>query len=225
MKPVNLLPDEHRPRRAGGERPGSAYAVLGVLAVALAMVGFYVLSANQVSSREDAAAQAQRDAQAAQAEIATLGAFANFSQIKQVRVASVTSLAEARFDWERFVRELALVLPGRTYLSQVDASVLPDAAATATAATATTAIGPSATLLGCAPRQPDVAQLMVRLRELYRVQDVSLTESAKGSSDSASDSGDCGSFYSFSVIVAFTPSAPVVDGAGRRVPASLGGGG
>jgi len=34
VKPVNLLPDEHRPRRAGGERPGSAYAVLGVLAVA-----------------------------------------------------------------------------------------------------------------------------------------------------------------------------------------------
>ncbi len=222
MKPVNLLPDEHRPRRASGERPGSAYAVLGVLAVALAMVGFYVLSANQVSSREDAAAQAQRDAQAAQTEIATLGAFASFSQIKEVRVASVTSLAEARFDWERFVRELALVLPERTYLSQVDASVLPDPAA---AATATTTTGPSATLLGCAPRQPDVAQLMVRLRELYRVQDVSLTESAKGTSDAGAESGDCGSFYAFTVIVAFTPSEPAVDGAGRQVPASLGGGG
>ncbi len=222
MKPVNLLPDEHRPRRASGERPGSAYAVVGVLAVALAMAGFYVLTANQVSSREDAAAQAQRDTQAAQAEIVTLGPFANFSQIKQVRVASVTSLAEGRFDWERFVRELALVLPERTYLSQVDASVLPDAA---TAAPATTATGPTATLVGCAPRQPDVAQLMVRLRELYRVQDVSLTESAKGSSDSVSESGDCGSFYAFTVIVAFTPAEPVVDGAGRQVPASLGGGG
>ena len=37
MRPVNLLPDQHR-RRAPGQRPGSAYVALGVLGVLLVML-------------------------------------------------------------------------------------------------------------------------------------------------------------------------------------------
>lgn len=240
MRPVNLLPEEHRPRRRKGSRPGTAYAVVGVLAVLLGMVTVYVLTANQVSARKADAAEAKRDTERAQAEIARLGPFGNFAQIKEVRLASVKDLAQARFDWERFVRELALVLPHGSWLQEVDAAVTgedgegPGASGAAGAAAA----GPSATLKGCARRQPDVAKLMVRLRKLHRVKDVELKESTKQSDAGSAGSGaaggsggsggsgtaDCGDRYQFEVVTQFDEARPAASGA-RKVPASLGGGG
>ena len=78
------------------------------------------------------------------------------------------------------MREVALVLPAGTSLTELNATT---AGATAGAAPprpgprrsippATAAGGPSLQLKGCAERQPDVATLMVRLRRLYRAADV-----------------------------------------------------
>ena len=239
MRPVNLLPEEHRPRRTRRSRPGSAYAVVGVLAVLLGMVTVYVLTANQVGARNAEAAEAQRDKERAEAEISKLGAFGNFAQIKEVRVASVKDLAQARFDWERFVRELALVLPRDTWLQEVTASATGESdegPGGGGAAAATTAVGPNALLKGCARRQPDVAKLMVRLRKLHRVNDVELKESAKQESEGGSGApapagaapggggeGDCPDRYQFEVVVQFDEAQPA--SAAGKVPASLGGGG
>ena len=235
MKPVNLLPEEHRPRRSTGGRSGAAYAVIGVLAVLLGMVTVYVLTSNQVGSRQAEAAEAKRDADQTQAKIARLGAFGNFAQIKEVRVASVKDLAQARFDWERFVRELALVLPEDTWLMEVDASVSGENEGPGGGPAAAAPAGPNARLKGCAKRQPDVARLMVRLRKMHRVKDVELKESAKkdteGAAGGAPPAGgagapagtDCAGRYEFEVIVQFDEERPAASDS-RRVPASLGGG-
>jgi hypothetical protein len=45
MRPVNLLPAEHRPRRSSGDGNG-AYVALGVLGVLLLALVGYVLAAN-----------------------------------------------------------------------------------------------------------------------------------------------------------------------------------
>lgn len=232
MKPVNLLPEESRPARASGSLAGSAYAVVGVLVVALALVSVYVLTANKASSERTAAADARQRAAAASARAAELGPFANFAQIKQTRVASVNGLAQARFDWERFVRETARVLPSGTWLTDVDASATAPAADGAAApAPGTAPTGPTAKLGGCAKDQPDVAKLMVRLRKMHRVQDVSLNESSKDGSSSggsstgsssASESGGCGRYFTFDLDVSFD-SAPAQQ-APARVPVALGGG-
>lgn len=232
MRPVNLLPGEYRAARASGQRAGSAYVALGTLAALLAMVLLYVVTANQISSREDAAAEAQGETAALHAEIAALGAFGDFSQIKQTRMASVTSLAQGRFDWERFVRELALVLPEDTWLGEVTAATAPEDSDSAVGS------GPYAQLQGCAVRQPDVATLLVRLRKMHRVEDVTLAESVREGdvpvAPSTSlptggltpavpvDTDGCGSFYAFDVKVAFEVAPTVADQ--RRIPASLGGG-
>ena len=230
MKPVNLLPEEHRPRGGTGGRQGSAYVVLGVLGALFLATLLYVLTASQVSSRERDAARAQREAQQAEARFAALGAYGNFARIEQTRATSVKSLAGARFDWERLIRKLALVLPKGTWLTEVDASVVPSSED----AGAPKVTGPSAKIAGCAQRQPDVARLMVRLRRLHRVSDVTLTESAKEEQDSgggapvagpggASQEG-CSGRYKFDLTVAFE-ALPAGAGAGQaRVPASLGGG-
>lgn len=242
MRPVNLLPEEHRPRRASGGRSGSAYAIVGALVALLVLVTVYVLTANQVSSRNASAAEAATDAQRAQAEIAKLGPFGNFEQVKQVRAASVKGLAQARFDWERFVRELAFVLPRGTWLTEVDAVASGDPAVGG--ATSTAASGPNAKVKGCAPRQPDVAKLLVRLRKLHRVKDVELKESAQQADGGSSAGGsapapttaapaggapaggeDCTGRYQFDVVVQFDEAPPTApSGGAEKVPASLGGG-
>jgi Tfp pilus assembly protein PilN len=224
MRPVNLLPESQRRRRpAGGDGKGS-YVVLGVLAVLVLMTGLYVVTANQVTSRSSEAANASRDADRLEAQVASLGAFGSFAQIKETRVASVRQLATQRFDWERLMRELARVLPSDGWLQSAEASVSGE---TDSASTMTTAVagGPTATLIGCLPRQPDVADLMLRLRRMHRVEDVTLTESVLEDERGVPSVDSCGRYYKFDIGVTFAGTAPpeAPDGQ-RRVPAALGGG-
>ena len=138
MRPVNLLPEQHRQRRATGSLSGSAYVVVGVLGTPLLAVLVYTLTANQVTSRKDQTAQARQKADSAEARAASLGAYGNFSRLKTTRIASVTQVAQGRFDWERLVRETSLVLPNHTWLTEVSASVAPGESATWARATSTT---------------------------------------------------------------------------------------
>ena len=246
MRAVNLLPEADRPRRRP-TGPGSArrpYVVLGVLGALLVMVTLYVLTANQVTSREDKADQLEIETRETQAQVRALGPFGNFMQVAQTRTAAVKQLAESRFDWERLLRELSLVLPPDAWLTDADASLTPGESAGATgvggssgssgssgsasaSAEASDSDGPAMTLKGCAKRQPSVAQLMVRLKRMHRVEDVTLAQSAKGdSSGGEGSSSECGNSYAFELMVSFSSAVPVqaVPPGRERVPVSLGGG-
>jgi len=233
MKPVNLLPQEARRRPAGG-RAGSSYVVVGVLGALLLMVLGYVVVSNQATSRSNDAAQAEAEATALEQAAAQKAAFANFAQIKQQRLTSVSSVAETRFDWERFMRELARIMPERSWIQTADASVSGDptntGAASAAAATGA-AVEPTANLVGCTPGQSDTATMMVRLRKLYRVTDVKLNESSVeavgGSSGEAETTVDaCGAYYKYDITVTFSAISPATEAprGALSVPASLGGG-
>jgi Tfp pilus assembly protein PilN len=225
MKPVNLLPVDLRPRGAGASGSGNAYWVLAVLGVLVVGVFAYVLTTNQVTDRKAQLAEVEQETAAAQQRGERLAAFGNFTAAKATRMASVTQLAQSRFDWERFVRELAHVLPDHAWLTEVDASATgaegasatSDPAATADAASA--AGSPTAALRGCAADQQDVATLLVRLRRLYRAQEVDLVDSSR-STDGGTDG--CSGRYAFDLKVTFAPIAPAETAA--RVAASLGGG-
>jgi Tfp pilus assembly protein PilN len=233
MRPVNLLPDDLKPRRASGRMKNSSYAVLGVLAVLLLMAVGYVMTANQVNTRKTEVAELKQETLEAEARAAKFAPYQAFAQVKATRLESVKQLADLRFDWERLMREVALVLPAGTSVTDLSASSVALEGATAPPAggAATTApSGPSLNLKGCAEHQPDVATLMVRLRRLYRAVDVQLTESTEQDSgtgatplgDSGTGSEGCpqGTFL-FDVTVSF--SAAEVK-APRSVPTRLGGG-
>jgi len=243
VRPVNLLPGEYRPRRASGALSGSSYVLVGALAGLLLLVGLYVFTANKVTSRENQTVEAKEQTEQAQAKIASLGAYGDFATVAQQRSSSVKTLAAGRFDWERLTRELAVVLPDNVWLTEVDASVTPEGATTGTtpapAATENQPSGPSAKLVGCAKRQPDVARMMVRLKQMHRVEDVQLKESSvtetggtSGSAPAAAGGGavatqGCGTAYSFELTVVFEEQAPAsssATGDSQRVPARLGGG-
>jgi len=236
VKAVNLLPEELRPRSASGALKGSAYAVVGVLAVLLVMLVAYTLTANSLNDRRTELSQAQAETQEAEAQAAKLGPYEEFAQIKATRIESVKSLAAQRFDWERMMREVALVLPANTSLLELSAATGAAAAAGATTTVAPTdpaalsSGGPTLNLKGCAERQPDVATLMVRLRKLYRAVDVQLTESTEQDSQTGATPTDAGGgttcpgdTYQFEMSVSF--SAADVEGVEQlKVPARLGGG-
>lgn len=228
MRPVNLVPDQHRRTRTGGARNG-AYFVVGALAVLLAMAVFYTLTANGVNDRKTQAAQASAEADALEARARQLNSFGDFAAVKAARVASVKQLAENRFDWERLLRELSAVLPEGSWLQEAKASLSGEEALSSGGGTPTpgTATQPTLGLTGCAPRQPDTAKLMVRLRQLYLVSDVELKESSRTEASAPASLENCGSLYKFDIVVTFSSAAPTPDETPpgeSRVPVRLGGG-
>jgi Tfp pilus assembly protein PilN len=240
VRPVNLLPADSRPR-ASGRLHGGANVVVGVLATLLAMVAVYTFTVNQANSRKTDIASTKREAADAKQRARTLSPYARFARIKATRLQSMQQLAGGRFDWERMMRELALVLPEHVWLTDLSASTAgqnADSGQAATSGSSESAGGsPSVSLTGCAGSQPDVATMMVRLRKLYRATDVKLDQSAEqgaddsgagGASSGGSDSASSGTSgcpdkrFQFSVNVEFSPTAPA--GSGQKVRPQLGGG-
>jgi Tfp pilus assembly protein PilN len=229
MKAVNLIPTEQRRVRATGNRSGSAYVLIGVLATLLVMVAAYVFTAGNVTDRQNDAAAAKAEADRLEAQAAQSKSFTNFAQIKETRLASVGTIADTRFDWERMLRELSRAMPAGSWLQASDASVAGEAAGATSETSTTTAAptGPSATLTGCTPDQADVARMMVRLRQMHRVTDVVLNQSStEVGQDTEVTADSCGTYYQFDVTVSFALTQPDTEAprGETRVPASLGGG-
>jgi Tfp pilus assembly protein PilN len=242
VKAVNLLPEKHRPRKATGGEGKSGYVALGVLGAVLVGVLVYVLTLNSINSSKSQITEATVEAARLSAQANSLGPYGDFAKIKAERVKSVQQLAQARFDYERLVRELARVLPSDVWITNAAASS-GDAAAPATAsapATGTPAATPGSSnlkLQGCARDQNQVAVTLVRLRQLQGATDVTLDHSTRGEDTTGAapvappagaSGGDssCGTTggkpnYSFQANVTF---APVTDPAQGKVPNRLGGG-
>lgn len=230
MRPVNLIPEEQR--REGGARPNSSYILLGVLGTILVGALLYVFTANGITSKQDEVARLEGETRQAEARAGAFAAYQSFAQIKQTRVASVAGLAQARLDWERLMREIALVMPSNAYVTSVDATAGGAAAGSVPDPAAAAVSGPTMTATGCTDSHSDVATVLVRLRKLFRAQDVNLTVSDRGAGDggeaggAAAQGGSCGGGVQWTAIVSFTPAAPASDvPTGKtEVPASLGGG-
>jgi Tfp pilus assembly protein PilN len=236
MRAVNLLPESSRAHRPSGRLSGSAYGVIGCLAVVLLMAVAYVLTTNQINDRQTKIAVAEQETQEARQQVASLAAFGDFAAVKEARLIAVRDRAAVRFDWERLMREVAHVIPGDVWLQEMTASVAPqDASGGATPApdgAAATGLNPSLKVTGCAKGQEAVARMMVRLRKLHRAQDVELVESAiedpaagatvVGDSAAGPTSEGCPARYRFDIDVTFSPPTP--EQTGVRVPVALGGG-
>ncbi len=211
---------------------GGAYVIVGLLGVLLVMAVAYVLTSNEVNASQTQAKESKQEADALEQQAAAMNAFTDFAAIKQQRLASVVTTAQTRFDWERLMREVSLIMPTGSWLQTTEASTSGDPATAGTAAAAaatgasTTPLGPTATFVGCTPRQSEVATLMVRMGEMHRATDVKLNESTREQQSGDASVDSCGSHYKFDVTVSFETAAPAKEAprGSLRVPASLGGG-
>jgi Tfp pilus assembly protein PilN len=230
MRPVNLIPPEARRGSAAPMRTGPLpYFVVGALALVLLGVALTVLASNAVSERKDEVAQLTRDDARAKAKAEKLAPFTSFRAMEEQRTATISSLADSRFDWERVMRELSLILPENAWLVSLDATASPEAGSGESAEggsgggglRASTA-GPALEMKGCAAGQEAVAGFVTALKDIDGVTRVGLEASELGEPEdpSAASAGgeeggganeDCRtrSFVAqFSIVVAFD-AAPV----------------
>jgi Tfp pilus assembly protein PilN len=187
MRPVNLIPPEERRGDRAPMRTGPlAYVIVGVLAVGLVAVTATVLIGNQVTDRKAEKASLEVQVAEAEAEAERLSSFAEFTSLQQRREQTVSSLAQSRFDWERVLRELAIVTPDDVWLTNVSASVSADASSgasssssssTGTGTAAEGIMGPSLELQGCAKGQEAVARFLASLHDIDGITRVTVLSS------------------------------------------------
>ncbi|HEU4599488.1 MAG TPA: PilN domain-containing protein [Solirubrobacterales bacterium] len=223
MRPVNLLPPELRQGAQAPMRTGPIpYVLVGALAAVLAGVALLVVTGNQISEREDEVAQLRSEDAAAVQEAKRLAAYTQFQAMHEQRLATITSLADSRFDWERVMRELSLVLPHDVWLTELNASASADAESGGGGGELRGSIpGPALELDGCAAGLESVAGFVTALKDIDGVTRVGVESSelpseeegagSTGGSGSEEGGSDCQTrafIAKFSVVVAFD-AAPV----------------
>jgi Tfp pilus assembly protein PilN len=176
MRPVNLLPSELRAGAQAPLRTGPIpYVLVGALAAVLVGVALLVTTGNQVSEKKAEVAQLKQEDAAAVREANRLAAYVQFQTLHEQRLATISSLADSRFDWERVMRELALVLPHDVWLTDLNAS------ASSTDGEGGSLrgqiAGPALTLTGCASGQEAVARFVTTLKDIDGVTRVGVESS------------------------------------------------
>lgn len=227
MRPVNLIPKDERPGSHRPMRSGpTAYIVVGALLLALLGVTALVATGNQISDTKAEIAGLKGEVAAAQAKTQSLSAYTQFHSVSEQRVATITSLANSRFDWARVMHELSLILPNDVWLTGLSASASPTAEAGGGGGSGSlrgSVAGPALSIAGCASTQDAVAGFAQALKDIDGVTRVGFEHSIIGSSgavsgatDSASSGEGCPSDSSvaqFGMVVAFD-AAPVTSTAG-----------
>jgi Tfp pilus assembly protein PilN len=234
VRPVNLNPPEERGGDRAALRTGSiSYLILAALALGVVAVTVLVLTTNTISDRKTEVAELEGREAAARSEAESLRAFAEFAALSEARAQTVTSLAQSRFDWERVLRELALVIPDNVWLVQLSGAASPDVQVedAAEVSAGTNIAGPALSMVGCATSHEAVASFLQALKDIDGVTRVGIGKSERASDESASptaeDSGangeDCRTrdfITRFDVVAAFDEVVvPPVEAGAPAAPA------
>jgi Tfp pilus assembly protein PilN len=195
MRPVNLIPEDDRRSEGGSGRSGKLpYVLVAGLILALAVTVMYVTTSGKIDDRtaEVATLEAQEAAAAARAE--ALQPYTEFATLAQTREATIAQLANSRFDWERVLNELALVLPSDVWLVRLTGTVSPEVQIDGSSGVATRSEvpGPALELTGCATSQDAVAGFVSALRDIDGVTRVGLQSSALPDGESEATGGSDG---------------------------------
>ena len=221
MRPVNLIPPEARRGEKAPTRTGAlSYVIVAVLAVGLLGVTGIVLTNNQISDRQAEKSSIEGQLAEAQAEARRVSSFASFASLQQAREQTVTTLAESRFDWERVLRELAIVIPEDVWLTHLTATVSPEVQLDDSGSSSNSSVsgldsvqGPALQMAGCGDGHEAVARFLAALRDIDGVTRVSVLSSdrpdpstAAAGSSAGAGSGECATrdfISTFGIVAAF----------------------
>jgi len=218
VRPVNLIPPEARRGEKAPTRTGAlSYVIVAVLAVALVGVTGVVLTNNQISDRKTEKSGLESQVAEAEARAERVSSFANFASLQQARAQTVDDLARSRFDWERVLRELAIVIPEDVWLTNLTATASPavqissdsgSSSSSDSGADLSSVQGPSLRIAGCGTGHEAVALFLAALRDIGGVTRVSVLSSDRPDPDSGGGGSaeDCATrdFISkFEIVAAF----------------------
>lgn len=201
MRPVNLIPPEDRRGEQAPLRTGPLpYILLAAMVAVLVGITAMVLVDNQISESKNEVATLESEDALAAAKAQRLAAYTQFQAMSEQRVATVQSLADSRFDWERVMRELSLVLPSDVWLVNLTATASPGVSVdgggggdSASGANLRAQVpGPALELNGCAAGQEAVAGFVTALKDVDGVTRVGVQSSSLSEEDEAMESTEVG---------------------------------
>jgi Tfp pilus assembly protein PilN len=231
MRPVNLIPKEERRGHLAPLRSGPlAYIVLGALVTVLAGVILLVVTGNEISDSKAELAKVEAQTAAAKAKAAKLAPYTAFHQLQQQRTETISNLANSRFDWERVMRQLALILPRDVWLTSLTGTSTPKVQVNGGAGIAMrqSISGPALEMVGCAVGQEGVAKFVAELKDIDGVTRVGLQSSelpigessGAAGGESAAASGNCQvakDIAEFRLVVAFDAAPVPTVGSGEGI--------
>jgi hypothetical protein len=185
MRPVNLIPEELRPRVPGEGDVRVAYGVLGALALILVMVLVSISYSNKLATITDETAAIQAEADSHQASASSIvvtpdtvaGEVAN-------RTLLVGGLAETRFPWGTALYDLSRSLPEDVTLDTITAA---STGTGGTDAKGNAISGASLALAGCTSGWVGYSRFMTWLKTMPGVANVVSSQSAIGASSTGGD--------------------------------------
>jgi Tfp pilus assembly protein PilN len=195
MRPVNLIPAEERP---GGRKPlragPLAYIFIGALAAAVIAITALVVTNDKVSDRKAEVAALESEKASVEAKATALASYSQFASVREQRLATITELADSRFDWERVLAELSLVLPADVQLTSLTGTVAPGVPVSGGTGIGlrTQISGPALEMVGCASSQAAVAGFVEALKGIDGVTRIGLPSSTvSGEGASAETAATC----------------------------------
>jgi Tfp pilus assembly protein PilN len=221
MRPVNLIPPEERSGERRPMRGGPlAYVIVGALAAAVIGAALLATTGNQIAESKAEISRLKTETSSVESQASELEAFARFHSLHEQRLATITSLADSRFDWQRVMRELALVLPGNVWLTTLTGTAGPSITVEGGGGSGlrSSISGPALELSGCATGQDAVAGFVQALKEIDGVTRVGVESSATG--EEGSGSSDCQTrdfIAQFQMVVAFDAAPTPATAEGEEV--------
>jgi Tfp pilus assembly protein PilN len=131
--------------------------------------------------------------------------------VSEQRLATITELADSRFDWPRILHELSLVIPANVQLTSLSGNVSSGTAAGGAGVGLRSAVaGPALEMVGCTTSQAGVADFIEALKDIDGVTRVGFQGSSMNSSGgNATTAGSCASDGAQFQLVAAFDAAPV----------------
>ena len=192
-----------RPSRAGSQpaidaAPNARVAQVVCLATALVAIAvvYMVMLSNQVSTGKERLAQIGTELAQAEQQAAALKPYADFAQATMDRRTAVTKIAQARFDWDDTLSELARVAPGDVWLTAAKGTLTSTTAVEGGGAGSTGPLrsaipGPALELTGCGKRERDVPRYMDRLYSMTGVTEVGFDRTERPAAEGSSGASTC----------------------------------
>jgi Tfp pilus assembly protein PilN len=220
MRSVNLIPPDARRGDGTKMRTGGVpYVLLGGLCLLLLGVIAVAFTSKQISDKKTDVTNLNQKLEATTAKAQSLSAFAQFGAIEQTRNGTITSLAQSRFDWERVLNELAIVIPDDVWLVQLAGTVSPDVQIEEgpDVQVRDSITGPALEIVGCAVSQDATAAFVADLEDIdgvtrvgvassERPEEAASADSTEVTSDSDSTTEECRTqdfIARFEIVVAF----------------------
>jgi Tfp pilus assembly protein PilN len=167
MRQIDLLPASYAEKQK--ERRMLALIIVAGLGVLLALVAYWFLLGGQISSAQSDLAAAQQRNGDLEAQIAELQRFADLEAEVQAKEAALKSVMTGDISWPSVLTEIAMVMPGEIWLTEISASAgLTEGATPVGTETATVRVSDAnptgrVSFRGASLTMPGVSKWLIRL--------------------------------------------------------------